>query len=572
MRAADADDLPDGWACVKLGAGVISDVQPGFACGAHNRQGDGVAHLRPMNISPDGQIELSDVKYVSASEVDRNERWVTSGDVLFNNTNSPELVGKTAYYSDVTPRAFSNHMTRIRCHAEFLDPRFCAIVLHHKWQMGYFQAVCNNHVSQASISRTVLLDTEIPLPPITEQRRIVEKVEALLTRVQAIRRRLIRVPLILRHFRQATLTAACNGQLTASWCENVRPDPFYTTVEQIAKDHSADIPAIVAEPEPNEGWVRTTLGFLAQPTLQNRPYVTSGSRGWAKLIGRFGPYFIRSENINTDHLHLDDVVRVAAPDGAEADRTRIQPGDLLLTITGNNVGRTARVPQGCPPAHVSQHVAIVRMHPSVLTDFVWLWMRSPAHGQKQLESSFYGETKPGLNLEQIKSVWVDLPPLAEQHEIVRRVDVLFKLADAIERRVAVATARVDRLNRAILAKAFRGELVATDANLADAEGRGYETAERLLARLQQTIAVVQQRKKPTKKTKPTTSRSMKERIRKWVSETEHEYFDFERLQREVAGDYDKIKAAVFSLLDEASLIEQVLDDKSKAICFRRRTT
>jgi type I restriction enzyme S subunit len=76
-----------------------------------------------------------------------------------------------------------------------------------------------------------------------------------------------------------------------------------------------------------------------------------------------------------------------------------------------------------------------------------------------------------------------LPPLAEQHEIVRRVDALFALADKIEARLAAVTSRVEKITQAILAKAFRGELVPTEAELARAEGRDYEPASVLLERM-----------------------------------------------------------------------------------------
>jgi len=119
---ADAD-LPEGWLRACLADGIVVDVQPGFACGVNNRAGDGVAQLRPMNVSKEGGIALADVKYVPRHEVGRDERWLRRGDVLFNNTNSPELVGKTACYDLPEPRAFSNHMTRLRCDPDALDPR-----------------------------------------------------------------------------------------------------------------------------------------------------------------------------------------------------------------------------------------------------------------------------------------------------------------------------------------------------------------------------------------------------------------------------------------------------------------
>lgn len=88
-----------------------------------------------------------------------------------------------------------------------------------------------------------------------------------------------------------------------------------------------------------------------------------------------------------------------------------------------------------------------------------------------------------INLTTLGGVPVGLPPFQEQHEIVRRVEALFKLADAIEGRLAAARARADKLTQSILAKAFRGELVPTEAELARQEGREYEPASVLLERI-----------------------------------------------------------------------------------------
>ncbi len=88
-----------------------------------------------------------------------------------------------------------------------------------------------------------------------------------------------------------------------------------------------------------------------------------------------------------------------------------------------------------------------------------------------------------MGLDDIKSVAIPFPPIEEQHEIARRVETLFKLADAIEKKVAAANLRVEKLTQAILSKAFRGELVPTEAELARREVRSYEPASELLARI-----------------------------------------------------------------------------------------
>jgi type I restriction enzyme S subunit len=89
----------------------------------------------------------------------------------------------------------------------------------------------------------------------------------------------------------------------------------------------------------------------------------------------------------------------------------------------------------------------------------------------------------GVNIGDVRVLQIAVPSLPEQREIVRRVEALFKLADAIEKRVEAATKRADKLTQAILGKAFRGELVPPEAELARREGRTYEPASALLERI-----------------------------------------------------------------------------------------
>jgi type I restriction enzyme, S subunit len=97
--------------------------------------------------------------------------------------------------------------------------------------------------------------------------------------------------------------------------------------------------------------------------------------------------------------------------------------------------------------------------------------------------SYASGGQPNINLETLNTYHFPLPPFEEQKEIVSRVDALFKLADRIEKRVTAATVRAEKLTQAIRAKAFLGELVPTDAELARREGRSYEPASVLLARI-----------------------------------------------------------------------------------------
>jgi type I restriction enzyme S subunit len=463
-----SSELPEGWAEAALGAGLAIDVQPGFACGSHNRDALGIAHLRPMNVSEEGRIDLSDLKFVPKAEADRDERLLRCGDVLFNNTNSPELVGKTACYDLPEPRAFSNHMTRVRCHPETLDPHYCAFVLHSKWMDGHFASICNNHVSQASISRTVLLETPLPLPPFAEQKRIVAKVEALLARVNAARQRLARVPAILKRFRQGVLGTACCGFLTADWRRQ------HGNGDGSSADRQADeeMPAIP------KGWrYERATEVVEAGTVISYGIVLPGPNQVT------GVPYVRGQDIDdSGNIHVDQLWRTTLEIASKHRRSELREGDVLLCVIRHL--RVALVPPGIDGANLTQ--GTVRLRPSnrVRGEYLARYLASPqAHGW--MKARYIGMAMPRINVEHAREIPIAVPPLAEQHEIVRRVEGLFQPADAIEKRVAAATARVEKLTQAILAKAFRGELVPTEAELARREGREYEPASALLERIRE---------------------------------------------------------------------------------------
>ena len=99
---------------------------------------------------------------------------------------------------------------------------------------------------------------------------------------------------------------------------------------------------------------------------------------------------------------------------------------------------------------------------TIFAEYLFLWITSTQHGRKYLLDAAYGAGKTGLNLENIKSLSIGLPPFEEQEEIVRRVEDLFKFADQIEARYKQARSCTDKLTQSILAKAFRGELAPQD--------------------------------------------------------------------------------------------------------------
>ncbi len=166
-----AAPLPAGWRWVRLGE-VIESAQAGFACG--KRDPDGIIQLRMNNLDTRGSFVWDNFLRVPREGNKVDQFILSAGDVLFNNTNSTELVGKSALFEGHGEEVvFSNHFTRLRPRAGSLCSAFLARWLLAQWQAGVFAAICNRWIGQSAVKADKLLGLSIPLPPLPEQRRIV---------------------------------------------------------------------------------------------------------------------------------------------------------------------------------------------------------------------------------------------------------------------------------------------------------------------------------------------------------------------------------------------------------------
>lgn len=154
-------DLPDGWRWARLGE-VLKEAQGGFASG--ERDPDGVIQLRMNNVTDRGQFDWSSFVRVPANLGVVDTYRLRPGDVLFNNTNSTDLVGKSALFEGYQePIVFSNHFTRLRTKTDLLDPRLLAFWLQYQWRTRVFASICNRWIGQSAVQRDKLLPLEMPL-------------------------------------------------------------------------------------------------------------------------------------------------------------------------------------------------------------------------------------------------------------------------------------------------------------------------------------------------------------------------------------------------------------------------
>lgn len=202
----------------------------------------------------------------------------------------------------------------------------------------------------------------------------------------------------------------------------------------------------------SKGWPMTVLG-------NHLTFVTSGSRGWAKYYSPVGARFIRSLDVRMNYISDSDAVYVNPLLGKEAERAKVKPGDVLLTITGSRIGRIAPVPQGIGEAYVSQHVAILRLDDRFHPGFVSMFISEDRGGQHQIRKMQYGQTKPGLNLEQIRTFKIPQIPLSLQKEFVERSDKVRELRN----KQYSSLSQLETLFKIVQQRAFNGELFSKKA-------------------------------------------------------------------------------------------------------------
>jgi type I restriction enzyme S subunit len=187
------------------------------------------------------------------------------------------------------------------------------------------------------------------------------------------------------------------------------------------------------------GYKQTEVGVIpedwdVEPLGELSDFVTSGSRGWAQFYSKSGALFIRSQNVRDGRLSFEDVQYVSPPTGAEGNRTKVQPNDLLVTITGNSVGNVAFVEQTFDEAYISQHVGLARLKEPTRGAYICRYLSPNAPGNPQIAGSQSGQSKPGLNLQNLKDFRIALPPTTnELHAIAEALSDMDALLDGLNR-------------------------------------------------------------------------------------------------------------------------------------------
>lgn len=417
-------ELPQGW--VSCALGNVIKVKNGYAFPSQAFRKEGVPLIKQSNLDND-RVSLAKCVYLDLDWLTTKEDYILKkNDVLIGMSGS---VGKLCIYDLDTP-ALQNQRTGkiVPLSTDQTEWRFVweylKTVEQQLLKMGKGMGVLN--VSAADIESLPFY-----LPPLNEQRRIVAKLEEVLTLVDASQKRLARSPVILKRFRQAVLAAACSGRLTADW----RAEKGIGEGE--------DLP---------EGWQRLSLRKLCDG-FQYGTSTKSEPSGKIPVI--------RMGNIQNGKIDWTNLAYTS--DAVEIKKYRLNLGDVLFNRTNSPelVGKTA-IYRGEQPAIFAGYLIRIKNRSELDSEFLNYCLNSFQAKEWCQQVKTDGVSQSNINAQKLADYEINFPPLQEQQEIVRRVDSYFTLADQLEARYQKAKTQVDKLTQSILAKAFRGELVPQD--------------------------------------------------------------------------------------------------------------
>ena len=452
----DRDDLPEGWTTRE-----VQEIFRSFGGGTPNKGtsaywGGAIPWLSSGDIKTD-RIQSASESITKTGLANSSAHLCRAGSVV--------VVVRSGILKHTLPVAVLERDAAInqdiKCFDSGDDNLNAWLALALKSSAKVILALNREGTTVQSVKYETLRDFDLPIPPLAEQDRIIRKTNDLQARVEVTAARLARISKILKAFRQSVLAAACSGRLTESW----RSDS--ATVDD------ADLPT---------GWQWIPLSdLLPKGGIFDGPF---GSNLKTADYTDSGVRVIRMENIGWLSFVSSKQTFIREEKYASLVKHTVGAGDIIVASFVEDAIRTCVLPPLPTKAIAKADCFCIRPKPGVVDrNFLALQLTS-RESHDSLHADIHGATRPRVNTTQLKQLPIRICSLPEQKEIVRRVEALFKFASKIEDRVAAATKRADKLMQAVLAKAFRGELVPTEAELARQEGRGYEPASALLARIE----------------------------------------------------------------------------------------
>ena len=406
-------------------------------------------YLRVQNVY-EARIDLSDVKEMNFTPAEFETFALHSGDLLLNEGQSRELVGRPAIYRGEVPGAcFQNTLVRYR-HRDFVLPEYALIVFRAYMRTGRFQRISKQTTNIAHLSAGRFAKLEFPLPPLAEQKRIVAKVDelmALCDRLEAQQqeretRHAALARASLSRFDDAPTPANLNFLFHQSYI--VPPADLRKSILTLAVQGKL----IPQHSEPSFGTLESILAEASVNGVSKGPTLDTS----ATEILRISAGTSRGDfYVNEDDFKHVDLSR------NEIEKFRLASGDLLACRFNGNlryVGRFSLYRGESGRVQVNPDKLIrFRVNAEVHSPRYVCYAMNAAPTREAIEAMCATTAgNIGLSAGRLKAVKIPLPPLDEQRRIVAKVDQLMTLVDELEAQLAASRATAARLLEALVAE------------------------------------------------------------------------------------------------------------------------
>ena len=428
-------EVPENWVWVRLGS-LLKEIKNGTTI-KQDKSGNGFSVTRIESLQ-NQTIDLMRVGTILETEKIKETDWYKSGDITLSHINSIEHVGKTALITDaMLPLVHGMNLLRLRFF-EIYTPNLFQLYSQTYQYKNEIRSRINMAVNQVSINQKQLSSLEIPLPPLSEQQRIVERIEELFAKLNEAKERLQEVADSFAVRKAAILHKAFTGELTKQWRrENGVSD---------------------------ESWEESNLGSFIACGPQNGLYKPKSSYGDGIRIIRIDAFYdgVIEQWDELKRLRLDE---------NEIKCYSLNLNDILINRVNSMqyLGKSALVRELKDACVFESNIMRLSVDESrIYPEFLISFLNSQMGLNELRKNAKQAVNQASINQQDIKNVIINLPSLPEQHEIVRLIDDLLARERAAQQTAEQALASIDLMKKSILARAFRGELGTNKASEASA--------------------------------------------------------------------------------------------------------
>lgn len=420
-------EVPENWVWVRLGAvcGFERGITFPSSAKQNERDDENIPCLRTANVQD--ELELNDLIYVNKKYYKNNiDKLIRENDIIMSTANSRELVGKTSFvYKVEYPMIFGGFVMALR--ANKLLSKFLFYYLRLEFLLGRFRGESTQTTNIANISSSVLGEYTFPLPPLSEQQRIVERIEELFAKLDEAKERLQEVADSFAVRKAAILHKAFTGELIGK-----------QVTELVPLENLVDL---------------IKIGPFGS-SLHESDYIENGIP------------LVNPKHIVQQRIVPQSKISISDEKAEELSSYKLKENDIVLGRRGE-MGRCAPISNREENWICGTGSMIIRLKKEYDAKLYSLILGSQAT-VTYLENSAVGSTLKNLNEKIVRKIPVPQFSNEEQHEIVRLIDALLARERAAQQAAEQALASIDLMKKSILARAFRGELGTNKASEASA--------------------------------------------------------------------------------------------------------